>query len=165
MSESYCRRAVGRWCIPPYAYPLRSHVALWHTAALASGREGEAGMTETRTGRQGATLVSTRTGSASLCSWFVCMLVVCIASTNAWSDTDKTTVDLERGQPEAASRYHRPRAVHRYEYDKTEVDLAAPLAQPSSEDTSAPQRPATLAPPVPAPTTPPPPAPPPGGGR
>lgn len=109
--------------------------------------------------------MSTRTGTASLCSWFLCMLVVCIASTNAWSDTDKTTLDLERGQPEAASRYHRPRAVQRYEHDKTEVDLAAPRAQPSSEDKSASQRPATLAPPVPAPTTPAPQTPLPGGGR
>ena len=109
--------------------------------------------------------MSKRTGSAALCNWCICMLVVCMASTNAWSDTDKTTVDLERGQPEATSRYHRPRAVHRYQYDKTEVDLATPLAQQASEDKSAPQRPATLAPPVSAPTTPSPQAPLPGGGH
>ena len=63
-----------------------------------------------------------------LCSvpGFVCALLVCIASTTAWSDSDKTIVDLERGLPEAPSRYHRPRAAHLYQYDKTEVDLAVP---------------------------------------
>jgi len=119
--------------------------------------------------------------------WFVCLLLVGLAATNVWSDTDKTEVDLERGRPEAASRYHRPRAAHLYQYDKTAVDLAVPLVQqPSEEGPSGPksgptdypistptqsrqpgasQRPGTLTPPVPAPTPPPPQAPPPGEGR
>jgi hypothetical protein len=93
-----------------------------------------------------------------------CVLLLCIAATNTWSETDKTIVDLERGRPEAASRYHRPRAAHLYHYDKTEVDLAVPLAQPS-EAQRAPQRPGTLTPAAPVPTTPPPQAPLPDGGR
>lgn len=103
----------------------------------------------------------------SVCrAWFVCVFLVCIASTTAWSDTDKTIVDLERGLPEAASRYHRPRAAHLYQYDKTEVDLAAPLPQQPAEAQRGSQRPATLPAPMPAPTTlPPPPPPPPGGSR
>src|SRR5215510_10166122 len=97
--------------------------------------------------------------------WFVCLLLVGLAATNVWSETDKTIVDLERGRPEAASRYHRPRAAHLYQYDKTEVDLATPLAQQPSEAQRAPQRPGTLIPAVPAPPTPPPQAPLPDGGR
>ncbi len=62
-----------------------------------------------------------------LSTWLVCVLYLCIASPIAWSDSDKTIVDLERGRPEASSRYHRPRAEQRYQYDKTEVDLAVPL--------------------------------------
>ena len=95
--------------------------------------------------------------------WCICALLVCIASTTAWSDSDKTTVDLERGQPEAASRYHRPRAAHLYQYDKTVVDLAVPLPPQSAEEQQGPQRPATLPAPMPAPATPP--GAPPGGGR
>jgi hypothetical protein len=41
-----------------------------------------------------------------------------------------TEVDLQYGRPEAASRYNRPRQVHRYEFDETEVDLAVPISQP-----------------------------------
>ena len=37
---------------------------------------------------------------------------------------DKTEVDLEHGQLEPASRYHRPRGIHLYTFDKTETDLA-----------------------------------------
>lgn len=87
-----------------------------------------------------------------------------MASTTAWSDSDKTVVDLERGLPEAPSRYHRPRAAHLYQYDKTEVDLAAPLPQQPAEAQRGSQRPATLTAPRPAPTTPPQ-EPPPGGDR
>jgi hypothetical protein len=102
---------------------------------------------------------------ASFYGWCLGLLVVCLAWSNAWSDTDKTIVDLERGQPEAAARYHRPRAVHQYQYDKTEVDLATPLAQQPAEEPRAAQRPATLTPPAPASPTPPASAPLPGGGR
>ena len=101
---------------------------------------------------------------------FGCILLLCIVAINAWSETDKTIVDLERGRPEAASRYHRPRAAHLYQYDKTEVDLATPLAQQPAEAQRAPQRPGTLTPAVPAPPLPAPPPPPPqtplpDGGR
>jgi hypothetical protein len=41
-----------------------------------------------------------------------------------------TEVDLQYGRPEAASRYRQPRQVHRYEFDKTEVDLAVPVSRP-----------------------------------
>lgn len=41
-----------------------------------------------------------------------------------------TEVDLQHGRPEAASRYRQPRQVHRYEFDKTEVDLAVPVSRP-----------------------------------
>ena len=109
--------------------------------------------------------MSTPIRSTCLSGWFVCVLLVCVAVPNAWSDTDKTVVDLERGRPEAASRYHRPRAAHLYYYDKTEVDLAVPLAQQPSEAQRTPQRPGTLPPATPAPTTPPPQAPLPEGGR
>lgn len=88
--------------------------------------------------------------STYLSGWFGGVLLVCLAATTVWSGTDRTVVDLERSRPEAASRYHRPRAVHLYHYDKTEVDLAAPLAQQSPEEQRAPQRPGTLPPPVPA---------------
>jgi hypothetical protein len=110
--------------------------------------------------RRGATRMSTHIRTLCLSGWFVCVLLVCIAATNASSDTDKTIVDLERGRPEAASRYHRPRAAHLYQYDKTEIDLAAPLAQQPAEAQPASQRPGTLAPAAPAPTTPPPQTPP-----
>ena len=40
-----------------------------------------------------------------------------------------TEVDLQYGRPIAASRYQRPRQVHRYEFDKTEVDLAVPISR------------------------------------
>lgn len=104
--------------------------------------------------------------SIPLCStcrnvWFVGVLLVCIAATHAWSDSDKTEVDLERGRPEAASLYHRPRAAHLYHYDKTVVDLAVPLAPQPPEEQRAPQRPGTLTPSAPAP----PPTPLPGSGR
>jgi hypothetical protein len=92
-------------------------------------------------------------------------LLICIASTIAWSDSDKTIVDLERGRPEAPSRYHSPRAAHLYQYDKTEVDLAVPLSQQAPEAQQGAQRPATLPAPVSPPTTPSPQTPPPGGGR
>ena len=109
--------------------------------------------------------MSSPIGSMCRSGWLVCILLVCIATTNAWSDTDKTDVDLERGRPEAASRYHRPRAAHLYQYDKTTVDLAVPLVQPAPEEPRASQRPGTLTPSAPAPTPPPPQAPRPDGGR
>ena len=107
----------------------------------------------------------THARSICLSAWFVGVLLVCMASTVAWSDSDKTIVDLQRGQPEAPSRYHRPRAAHLYQYDKTEVDLAVPLPQQPAEAQRGSQRPATLTEPPPAPTTPAPQAPPPGGDR
>ena len=109
--------------------------------------------------------MSTHTRSICLSAWFICALLVCMASTTAWSDSDKTIVDLQRGMPEAPSRYHRPRAAHLYQYDKTEVDLASPLPQQSTEEQRGSQRPATLPAPMPAPTTPPPQVPLPGKGR
>jgi len=115
--------------------------------------------------RRGETCMSTPIRSTCLSGWFVCVLLVCIAVPNAWSDTDKTVVDLERGRPEAASRYHRPRAAHLYHYDQTAVDLAVPLAQQPPEEPRASQRPGTLTPAAPAPTPPPPQAPLPGGER
>jgi hypothetical protein len=108
--------------------------------------------------------VSTHVRNSLLSAWFVCAFLVCIASTTAWSDSDKTVVDLPRGLPEAPSRYHRPRVAHLYQYDKTEVDLAVPLPQQPAEEQRGSQRPATLTAPTPAPTTPPQ-APPPGGDR
>ena len=116
-------------------------------------------------GAQGEMLVSTHTRNTLLRAWFLCALLVCIASTTTWSGSDKTIVDLERGLPEAPSRYHRPRAAHLYQYDKTEVDLAVPLPQQPVEEQRGSQRPATLPAPMPAPTTPPSQAPLPGGGR
>lgn len=109
--------------------------------------------------------MSTPIGSTCLSGWFGGVLLVCITATTAWGDTDKTAVDLERSRPEAASRYHRPRAAHLYHYDKTEVDLAVPLAQQSPEEQRAPQRPGTLPPPAPAPTDISPRGPLPDGGR
>jgi len=114
---------------------------------------------------QGEMFMSTHTRSLCLGAWFICALLVCMASTTAWSDSDKTIVDLQRGRPEAPSRYHRPRAAHLYQYDKTEVDLAVPLPQQPAEEQRDSQRPATLPAPMPAPTTPPPQTPLPGGGR
>ena len=114
---------------------------------------------------QGAMFMSTHTRSICLGAWFICALLVCMVSTTAWSDSDKTIVDLQRGQPEAPSRYHRPRAAHLYQYDKTEVDLATPLPPQSAEEPRDVQRPATLPSPMSPPTTPSPQAPPPGGGR
>lgn len=99
-----------------------------------------------------------------LCAWCVCALCLGIAIPRAWSDSDKTTVDLERGRPEASSRYHRPRTAQRYHYDKTEVDLATPLEQQPAEEPRASQHPATLTTPLPAPN-PTPPAVQPGGER
>lgn len=69
--------------------------------------------------------------------WSVCML---ITPSPGWSASDKTTVDLERGLPEAPSRYHRPRGAQRYHADKTEVDLAVPLPQATQEPQSSPAR-------------------------
>jgi hypothetical protein len=101
-----------------------------------------------------------------LSAWLFCALLVCMATTTAWSDSDKTIVDLERGRPEAASRYHRPRAAHLYQYDKTETDLAVPLPPQPAEAQRGSQRPATLPAPMPTPTTPSSQAPlPEGGGR
>lgn len=120
---------------------------------------------EAKTLYQGETFVSIPARSIFRGAWFVCASLVCIASTTAWSDSDKTIVDLERGRPEAPSRYHRPRAAHLYQYDKTEVDLATPLPQQPTEEQRGVQRPATLPAPLSSPTTPSPQAPPPGGGR
>ena len=61
----------------------------------------------------------------------VISLCLCLCS-QAWGDTDKTIVDLERGQPQAASRYNQPRGVQQYVYDETEVDLARPR-RPAAE--------------------------------
>ena len=84
-----------------------------------------------------------------------CLVSLCLARVHclypAWSDSDKTVVDLERGRPEAASRYHRPRAAHLYQYDKTEVDLAVPLPPQPAEGQRGSQRPATLPPQAPRP--------------
>ena len=109
--------------------------------------------------------MSTHARSLGLRVWCICALFVCMASTTAWSDSDKTIVDLQRGLPEAPSRYHRPRAAHLYQYDKTEVDLAVPLPRQPVEEPRGSQRPATLPAPMPVPTTPPSQAPLPGGGR
>ena len=109
--------------------------------------------------------MSITTRNILLRTCFSCALLVCIASTTAWSDSDKTIVDLERGLPQAPSRYHRPRAAHLYQYDKTEVDLAIPLPRPPAEEQRGAQRPATLPAPMPAATAPPSQAPLPGGGR
>ena len=123
------------------------------------------GVRQAKTLYQGEMFVSTHARSTVLVVWCICALFVCMASTTAWSDSDKTIVDLQRGMPEAPSRYHRPRAAHLYQYDKTEVDLASPLPQQSTEGQRGSQRPATLPAPMPAPTTPPPQVPLPGGGR
>jgi hypothetical protein len=109
--------------------------------------------------------VSPPTRNIFLSTCLVWVLYLCIASPNAWSDSDKTIVDLERGRPEASSRYHRPRAEHLYQYDKTTVDLAVPLTQQSAEEQRASQRPATPTPPALAPANPPQQAPLPGGDR
>src|SRR5262249_13871785 len=84
---------------------------------------------EERTIHQGETFVFPPTRNIFLSTCLVCVLYLCITSPIAWSDSDKTNVDLERGRPEAASRYHRPRAAQLYQYDKTQVDLAVPLPQ------------------------------------
>lgn len=112
------------------------------------GQQGE------RPVSRGATCMFPGLRNTCLSAWFGCILLLCMAPTNVWSDTDKTTVDLERGRPGAASRYHRPRAEYLYRYDKTDVDLAAPLAQPSPEAQRASQRPGTLTPAAPDPETP-----------
>jgi hypothetical protein len=124
------------------------------------------GVREAKTLCQGEICVSTHVRNSLLSAWFVCAFLVCIASTTAWSDSDKTVVDLPRGLPEAPSRYHRPRAAHLYQYDKTEVDLAVPLPEQPAQEQRGSQRPATLPAPMPPPPTPPSLAPPlPGGGR
>jgi hypothetical protein len=110
---------------------------------------------QAKTVYQGEMFVSTHTRSTVLGIWCICALFVCIASTTAWSDWDKTRVDLQRGLPEAPSLYHRPRAAHLYHYDRTEVDLAVPIQRPPAEAPSDAQRPATLPAPGPALTTPP----------
>jgi hypothetical protein len=109
--------------------------------------------------------VSIHIRDIALSACFLCVLLVCIVSTTAWSDSDKTVLDLERGLPQAPSRYNRPRAAHLYQYDKTEVDLAAPLPQQPADEQRGSQRPATLPAPMPAPITPPSQVPLPGGGR
>ena len=120
---------------------------------------------EAKTLYQGETFVSIAPRRIFLDAWFVCAVLIGIVSTIAWSDSDKTIVDLERGRPEAPSRYHRPRAAHLYQYDKTEVDLAVPLPQQPTVEQRGAQRPATLPAPISPPTTPSPQTPPPGGGR
>jgi hypothetical protein len=119
---------------------------------------------EAKTLCQGEMFVFTHTRDSLLRAWCMCVLLVCMASTIAWSDSDKTIVDLPRGLPEASSRYHRPRAAHLYQYDKTEVDLATPLPPQPAEAQRGSQRPATLTAPLPAPPAPPQ-TPPPGGDR
>jgi len=98
-------------------------------------------------------------------AWYTGLLLLCLLSLNAWSASDKTIVDLERGQPEAASRYHRPRAEHRYQYDKTETDLAAPLPPQTPEGQGEVQRAPSPTPPAPTPAKPPRETPLPDGGR
>jgi len=94
-----------------------------------------------------------------LSGWFGGVLLVCIAAINAWSGTDKTVADLEGSRPAAASLYHRPRAVHLYHYDKTEVDLAVPLAQQAPEEQRPARHPGTLLAPTAGSGTPPTPTP------
>jgi len=82
------------------------------------------------------------------CAGIVLLSMLC---TDVWSDSDKTTIDLERGLPEASSRYHRLRAEQRYQSDKTKIDLATPLTRIPTQEPSPSQRPATLITPTPAP--------------
>src|SRR5262252_9631427 len=110
-------------------------------------------------------VVSTHARRSCLGAWCLCAVLVCMVATTAWSDSDKTTVDLQRGLPEAPSRYYRPRAAQLYQYDKTRVDLAVPLPRPPVEAPSESQRPATLPTPVPVLPTPPSQVPRPEGGR
>ena len=109
--------------------------------------------------------MSTHVRRRCLGAWCLCVVLVCLVATTAWSDSDKTRVDLQRGLPEAPSRYYRPRAAQLYQYDKTRVDLAVPLPRPPGEAPSESQRPAVLPAPVPALPTPPSQAPRPEGGR
>ncbi|MGE3538109.1 MAG: hypothetical protein AB7N91_11830 [Candidatus Tectimicrobiota bacterium] len=68
---------------------------------------------------------------AGVCLGTLCLSSLCMTLTPppVWSASDKTVVDLDRGLPEAPARYRRPRGVQHYRSDKTEVDLAVPLAQ------------------------------------
>lgn len=102
----------------------------------------------------------TRHGKIS--RWLGCVCGVLLGlTTTVWGESDKTIVDIQRGDPEAPSRYHRPRAAQVYRYDKTELDLATPLPpQPPAEPQPS-QRPATLS----LPSSSPAPTPAPGGGR
>ena len=50
-----------------------------------------------------------------------------------------TDIDVESSRLRPVSRYRQPRQVNRYRYDKTEVDLATPLA-PSTPQKPTPQR-------------------------
>jgi hypothetical protein len=88
--------------------------------------------------------------------WLLWLLLCCGASSSAWGDTDKTIVDLERGQPAAASRYHRPRGAQLYISDKTEVDLATPRPREPGEERGTIPPAATPVPPPPAPQSEPP---------
>ena len=109
--------------------------------------------------------MSTHLRSTCRRGWFGCVLVVCMAATNAWSDTDKTVVDVERSRPGAASGYHGPRAAHLYHYDKTEVDLALPVVPQSPEAQRPSQHPGTLPAALPVPPNLSPRGPLPDGGR
>ena len=65
--------------------------------------------------------MSTRMRNILLGACFFYVVLVCLVPTTTWADFDKTIVDLQRGRPEAASRYYRPRAAQLYRWDKTEV--------------------------------------------
>lgn len=91
-----------------------------------------------------------RRGKTSWWFWCIGGLLVGLTTATAWGASDKTTVDLQHGESEAPSRYHRPRAAQLYRYDKTELDQATPLPQQPSTASSPGQRPATLTEPLPS---------------
>jgi hypothetical protein len=59
--------------------------------------------------------------------------LVCLSWGKAWGDSDKTIVDLERGPASLAIRYSRPRGAQLYRYDKTELDVATPVTDQTSD--------------------------------
>ena len=60
-------------------------------------------------------------------------IVLCLGGGWAWGETDKSSVDLERGPAALAARYARPRGAQVYRYDKTELDVATPLTEQANE--------------------------------
>jgi len=95
--------------------------------------------------------VFTRMCNILLGACFFYVVLVCLVPTTTWADFDKTIVDLQRGRPEAASRYYRPRAAQLYRWDKTEVDLGVPLPPPPVQEQRGSKYPSLLPGPVPAP--------------